>query len=109
MRQVRTNKISRKGRYEIYERDHCRCTYCGCEVHPGASTSDPAAATLDHLECHSAGGKWDPSNLVTCCAACNRARGTMRLSRWVAVAAAAAGITTGAMRSRITRRVSCTR
>ena len=77
-----SNKPTAEKRAAIYARDGHTCCYCGCTVHPAAPTSDPQAATLDHLEPFSAGGTWDASNLVTACFACNRARGTLALTTW---------------------------
>lgn len=50
----------------------CLCAYCG---RPGD--------TLDHVRPRSRGGRTDQSNLVCCCAACNRAKGsTLDWTAW---------------------------
>ena len=96
--QDRGSKPSPERRASIYARDgHC-CAYCGCDVHPGAPTSDPQAATLDHLVCFSAGGTWATENLVTACFECNRARADARLQTWIAAACAVCGLEAHAAR-----------
>jgi len=63
------NWIRQTKRLQIYLRDGLACAYCG------ASVEDGATLTLDHLKPHSKGGSNHESNLVTCCARCNSARG----------------------------------
>jgi 5-methylcytosine-specific restriction endonuclease McrA len=67
--------ISQILRYAIYNRDACKCVYCGQQVIPGAHHSETtAAATLEHVTPWSKGGRDDETNLVTACAHCNFSR-----------------------------------
>lgn len=80
---------------ELFERDGCRCRYCGTEVFPtrmlkrfehmvgsehfkatGTNATRHGvrmafSAALDHVVPWSRGGRTDPSNLVTACWPCN--------------------------------------
>jgi len=58
--------VSRRER--IYRRDRYRCVYCG-EQYPAVEL------TLDHVEPRMRGGDQSEGNLVTCCGACNTAKG----------------------------------
>ena len=53
-------------REQIKERDGRRCVYCG-------ATED---LTIDHVRPRSRGGKTTDENCVTCCRACNQAKGS---------------------------------
>lgn len=72
--------VSRYRRAQVYLRDGLRCRYCGepVEVAEAGVRQDgrvyltERAATLDHVD--PAGGHC-LSNLVTCCSACNAAKG----------------------------------
>jgi hypothetical protein len=55
-------------RARILRRDRYRCVYCAM-VHPAEEL------TLDHVEPRVKGGDGSDGNLVTCCRACNRAKG----------------------------------
>ena len=66
----------------IYRRDNHSCLYCGCKVTVGAATSNPKAATLDHVVPWVCGGNNGHRNLVTCCARCNEQRGKKTLRQW---------------------------
>lgn len=57
----------------IFERDECRCVYCG-EQFP------PAELTLDHVQPRMRGGDRSEGNLVTACRPCNTLKGPLRLS-----------------------------
>jgi 5-methylcytosine-specific restriction endonuclease McrA len=78
-----SNWIRKPKRLAIYHRDGCTCAYCGCDVAIGAHTSQPNAATLDHVIPHSLGGSNEATNLVTCCARCNSRRQDTRLAHWL--------------------------
>lgn len=62
------SKPSRERRYFVYERDGYQCFYCRAPV-------TLETATLDHVKLRSQGGSNAQHNLVTCCYACNQARG----------------------------------
>jgi hypothetical protein len=62
-------------RFAMYLRDDMRCVYCQQTVTPGTATTDPTAATLDHIIEFTDGGTWDASNVVTCCTRCNSIKG----------------------------------
>lgn len=68
-------------RMEIFERDGWKCVYCGAPLIRGNGTSQPNAATLDHIKPRSKGG-WDNlENLATACRKCNSRKG-VRVSRY---------------------------
>lgn len=64
-------------RLAIYLRDRFTCLLCLKDLH-GAAPSD---LTLDHVKPHSDGGDNAPSNLYTCCRACNCSRQDKPLNR----------------------------
>ena len=66
MRPQGMNWNRRDKRCAIYARDEFRCVFCGAE---------PDQMQLDHLTPISEGGTNDEDNLVTCCNACNEAKG----------------------------------
>jgi hypothetical protein len=55
-------------RERIFRRDGHRCVYCG-QLLPSAEL------TLDHVQPRMRGGDHSDGNLVTCCRACNAAKG----------------------------------
>jgi hypothetical protein len=55
-------------RKRIFKRDGFRCVYCGAQP-------PIEELTLDHVEPRMRGGDRSEGNLVTCCQACNRAKG----------------------------------
>lgn len=55
-------------RERIFERDECRCVYCG--EHP-----PPEDLTVDHVEPRVKGGDNSEGNLVTACRTCNVDKG----------------------------------
>lgn len=59
--------ISRSLRFKIFTRDGFTCMYCGAQ---------PPSVVLevDHVIAQSKGGTDDPSNLITACFDCNRAK-----------------------------------
>lgn len=61
--------------WQVYERDHYHCRYCG-------RTGIPL--TVDHLVLWEVGGPSIEANLVTCCRSCNRERGRMPYTNWLA-------------------------
>ena len=63
------NWIRQEKRLAIYLRDGMCCAWCGLGV------EDEVVLSLDHLKPHAKGGANDATNLVTCCKACNSARG----------------------------------
>lgn len=83
VRQRTANWIRKGKRLALYTRDEFTCAYCGCVVVVGAHTSQPDAATLDHILPHNLGGSNGAKNLVTCCARCNSRRQDTRLAVWL--------------------------
>lgn len=69
--------IKASTRYAIYHRDAFACVYCG------ATKADGVQLTLDHVRPRTRGGSHAATNLVTCCTACNVARGDRSLGAWV--------------------------
>jgi hypothetical protein len=55
-------------RERVFRRDRFHCVYCG-EVFPAEEL------TLDHVQPRMRGGDHSDGNLVTCCQACNTAKG----------------------------------
>lgn len=64
-------------RLAIYLRDRFTCLLCLRDLHDAA----PSDITLDHVKPNSDGGTNSPSNLYTCCRACNCSRQDKPLSR----------------------------
>lgn len=63
----------------------CRCVYCARPVVERAHNSNPLAASIDHVDCRSAGGDLkSPANLVVCCSSCNSSRKDKDLETWLA-------------------------
>ena len=60
-------------RYAIYARDQFKCVWC---------STAPLRLSLDHLMPWSKGGGNHPTNLVTCCFACNAKRGNLSPQCW---------------------------
>ncbi len=60
--------ISKKLRFEIYQRDNFTCQYCG------RTKDDKIKLELDHKIPVSQGGKTDFNNLITSCYDCNRGK-----------------------------------
>ena len=75
--------ISRK-RWRIYQRDGWRCHYCRLEVLLDVPQSHARFATFDHKHPRSKGGRDDDSNIVTCCARCNKEKADIpyEMYRW---------------------------
>ena len=63
-------------RNQIFDRDGCRCVYCGEQF-----TADEL--TLDHVQPRVHGGDRSEGNLVTACMGCNTRKGHQRLSRFL--------------------------
>lgn len=63
-------------RRRIFERDDCRCVYCG-------ERFAPEQLTIDHVEPRVRGGDRSDGNLVTACVACNTLKGHRRLSEFL--------------------------
>lgn len=63
--QIERNKLTKKLRYEILERDHYKCVVCG------RSAEDGVVLHVDHIIPISKGGLTVPENLRTLCADCN--------------------------------------
>lgn len=60
--------ISLKQRFDILERDHFTCRFCG-------RRAPETELEVDHLKARSRGGEDAPENLVTTCRDCNRGKG----------------------------------
>lgn len=65
IQQAERNKLTKKLRYEILERDHYKCAICG------RSANDGIILHVDHIIPISKGGETIPSNLQTLCEDCN--------------------------------------
>lgn len=70
--------IRPKKRRAIYERDDLRCVYCGHGIEDGI------VFALDHLLPQELGGTNAVTNLVTCCKACNSAKGNKTVRQFFA-------------------------
>lgn len=66
--------ISKKIRFEIFNRDGFTCHYCG--AHPPESILQ-----IDHIIPVSKGGTNDPENLITSCQSCNIGKGANLLDK----------------------------
>jgi 5-methylcytosine-specific restriction endonuclease McrA len=58
------NRISKKTRDQVFERDGYKCASCGIEISLGMGD-------LHHVIPKNKGGSNDPSNLITLCRNCN--------------------------------------
>ena len=67
------NKISKRMRFQVLERDGFRCQYCG--VHPSELEAGNRLE-LDHVVPLCRGGKSTKKNLATSCLNCNRGKRT---------------------------------
>lgn len=79
------NWIRQEKRLALYLRDGLACVWCGEGIEDGARLS------LDHLKPRSKLGSHHETNLVTCCEACNKARGNRTMARFARVVAAYLG------------------
>lgn len=70
---ARRPSISADRRRRLAERDGDECFYCG----------DPSPATVDHVVPVVMGGTTSDENLVLSCRACNEAKGSLPLDRWL--------------------------
>ena len=65
--------ISKKTRFDVFERDRFQCRYCG------KTPEDGALMELDHIVPHSKGGSDEPENLATACKDCNAGKSDREL------------------------------
>lgn len=64
--------LTQKQRFDILERDHFTCRFCGKQA-------PETALEIDHVKPKSAGGSDDYANLVTACVDCNRGKGDRQI------------------------------
>ena len=69
-----TRQIEQGVSWTVYRRDGFQCRYCG---------ADNVPLTVDHLVLWEEGGPSIPTNLLTACRRCNRARGNMGYEDWL--------------------------
>lgn len=81
----------------ILASDGHRCTYCETPVVRRSGNQD---AQLDHVRARELGGSNRAVNLVTCCRACNSAKGALGTRGWLAYLRAR-GVDTVEVRARI--------
>ena len=60
-------------RRDVFQRDGCRCVYCG-------EAFDVEELTVDHVQPKARGGDNSAGNVVTACGGCNTRKGHRRLS-----------------------------
>lgn len=62
----------KRTRFEVFDRDHFTCQYCGAQ---------PPAVVLviDHITAVASGGGNSPDNLITACEPCNQGKATRTL------------------------------
>lgn len=60
--------------WAVFKRDGYRCVYCGAE----------GPLTVDHIILWQDNGPTIPENLVTCCTVCNKKRGNLMITDWLA-------------------------
>jgi 5-methylcytosine-specific restriction endonuclease McrA len=60
-------------REDVFQRDGCRCVYCGDEF-------PVEELTVDHVQPKARGGDNSAGNVVTACGGCNTRKGHRRLS-----------------------------
>lgn len=59
--------VSKKTRFEVFERDSFTCQYCG-------RFAPDVVLEVDHILARAKGGTDDPENLITACFDCNRGK-----------------------------------
>lgn len=64
---MKREKLPDSLKFEVLERDHYRCVYCG-------ATALDARLEVDHYQPVASGGTNDLWNLVTACSSCNRGK-----------------------------------
>ena len=65
----------RKFRQSIFESWEWKCAYCNKDL-------DVKSATIDHIVPKFKGGHNVKSNMISCCAKCNRSKGSVLLEDW---------------------------
>lgn len=70
-----TRQIEQGVSWNVYRRDGYACRYCA---------NDKVPLTVDHLVLWEEGGPSIEANLVSACRKCNKARGNMQYSEWLA-------------------------
>jgi hypothetical protein len=68
-------QIDQNVQWAVWRRDGCRCRYCGRNDCP---------MTVDHLVLWEEGGPTIEENLATACRKCNKTRGRIQYSAWLA-------------------------
>ena len=63
------SEVSKKLRFDVLERDHFRCVYCGMAAGSGA------VLHIDHVVAAKSGGAATLENLVASCRDCNLGKG----------------------------------
>ena len=87
-------------RWAIYLRDGLSCVYCQITLADLLAERGENFLTLDHIKAKQHGGCNSPHNLVTCCYACNAAKGRSTVARFCREQ----GLTSSTVRSRIKAR-----
>lgn len=64
---VPRKSTGKRVRFQIFERDHFTCQYCGAQP-------PEAVLVLDHVTPVAAGGETTPENLITACELCNQGK-----------------------------------
>jgi 5-methylcytosine-specific restriction endonuclease McrA len=67
--------VSNKIMWEIYERDHYTCIYCGFD---GRDFDSYMQLSIDHIRPRSSGGDHSPENLAAACRECNSLTSRMK-------------------------------
>ena len=66
--------LSKKRRFDIFDRDNFTCRYCG-------KSPPDVKLVVDHIVPVAKGGGSEPANLVTSCSDCNAGKGAKVLER----------------------------
>lgn len=74
--EIRAGKKAKGDQFLIFNRDGCRCQYCG-----RTPTEDDVKIVCDHIVPKVDGGEDTADNLVTCCAKCNSSKSDRKLSQ----------------------------
>jgi hypothetical protein len=78
-KEKRQKSASTRELLELFREQEYRCAACTCELQPDATTA------LDHKIPRADGGDDAIGNLQWLCGDCNRAKGTMRMSAFIAM------------------------
>jgi 5-methylcytosine-specific restriction endonuclease McrA len=70
---LKAGTVTKQDLQNIYSLYGGKCAYCGIDVKPRYTTTDPRG--FDHVKSRTQGGKHEKGNIVVCCRKCNEIKG----------------------------------